>query len=167
MFKLKNIKYAAFKSHETHCYEAFLEFCGTGVAYVSNGGYGGPDDIKWIVPEEVKKSILGWADKNLRHTDDQEFQDLYRRATPETLIELWCGHAMNDWLARRELKKLMAKRVLYTRKNEPGIYQTKTAKNATVKANWIYQIRERSSTEKILNKMDFDDALALFEERVQ
>ena len=39
--QLKNVKYAAFASQETHCYEASVYFDGKKVGHVSNEGHGG------------------------------------------------------------------------------------------------------------------------------
>jgi hypothetical protein len=41
--ELKNVKYSAFASQETHCFEATVYIDGKRVGTVSNEGYGGPD----------------------------------------------------------------------------------------------------------------------------
>lgn len=163
MLQLKSIKYAAFSSHETNCYEAKLYFKGKHVANVSNGGHGGCDDIYFV---SMQEEVLAWADKNLRVADDPDFQDLYDKSTPWTLIEMKCGHLMNDHLVAKDLKKIMSKRVIYTVKDKAGIYQTKSARNAAQRDQWIPQVQGWDTTENVLNALPFDQALAIFEERI-
>ena len=52
--ELKNIKYAAFASEETHCYEATLYVNGKRFAHVSNDGHGGCDRQEPIKPYTYK-----------------------------------------------------------------------------------------------------------------
>lgn len=165
MLTLKNIKYAAFKSEETHCYEAMLYFGPTKVARVSNDGHGGADDVQWLCTRPRQEQVLEWISANLREPRKPEFASLYANATPYSLLEFWCADAVNSWLAEKELKRLLSKRVLWTRKGQPGIYQTQTAKSQEIKERWIQQTAADPDVETVLNSLPMETALQLFKER--
>jgi hypothetical protein len=157
MFELKKVKYHAGLSRETHAFTADLIYNGKKVAEASNDGHGGCTDFYPV--------------------NDALFQDAiaYVNAQPEVKSEYggtlkkdldWiCTDLMNDWLTAKELKKLLSKRVLWTKPGKPGIYQTQAARNAANRDLWVIEVAADSDTEQVLNTMPFADALALFKER--
>jgi hypothetical protein len=82
-------------------------------------------------------------------------------------LEHICCDLVNDWLAAKELKKLLSKRVIWTKRNDPGLYQTQTAKNARVRDAWVSQVADDVDIDIVLNREPFDYALKVFKERTQ
>ena len=82
-------------------------------------------------------------------------------------LESICCNLVNDWLAAKELKKLLSKRVIYTRDDKPGLYQTQTAKNAAIRNAWVDQVAKDPHTSQVLNSESFDTALRIFKECTQ
>lgn len=203
MFTLKNVKYAAFNSHETHCYQASLYLNGKKVADIENEGHGGPD-MQWYVSKEAEKAVneavagmrtyatdlekanaIRTRIRRLADMGDAAFSHVLAEEPNDYLIEhhsdlldgsgpwSWmndniesiCCELVNDWLVAKEFKKVAAKRVLFTKKGEEGIYQTKPARNAKVRDQWALQIAQREDTDLVLNHMKTADAVELFRER--
>jgi len=148
MFELKKVKYMASLSQETHCYSADLYLHGRKVAEVSNHGHGGCDDVGY-----VNKLMAQYVSEELAKMDAP--------------LEAICCDLVNDWLAAKDLKKLLSKRVIYTRDDMPGLYQTQTAKNAATRDAWASQVAKDPHTSQVLNNESFDTALRIFKECTQ
>ena len=93
--ELKNIKYAAFASEETNCYEATLYVDGKRFAIVSNSGHGGADMQDPISPftykdlAQLQKTIAEEYPKwGSAFGDDDKY---------DTTLEIVCGDLMNEW----------------------------------------------------------------------
>jgi hypothetical protein len=153
MITLKAIKYMASHSQETHCYSADLYFNNKKAAVVSNYGHGGCDDAiivnqaAWDAATEYTKALPERA--FLGGTFPQD-------------IESICCELVNDYLERKELKRLLSKRVIYTQTDADGIYQTKAARSAAQRDSWVAQIAARPDTNVVFNSLDFEAALTLF-----
>jgi hypothetical protein len=100
--ELKNVKYAAFASDETHCFEATIYIDGKRAATVSNDGHGGPDEI---VPHQIADKINDYA-KTLPPSD---YEGMSIPETAETII----GDLMNSWLEQKENRRLCRKYVCF------------------------------------------------------
>lgn len=124
--ELKGIKYTAWASEETHCYQATLYVDGVKWGIVSNDGHGGGDRFDGL-------GGRGWSDiaelnKRIAATiPPYTYED---RSLPYDL-ELICADLVNDWLARRDFTKLMRTKVLFTKPGEVGIWQVPVVKGAT------------------------------------
>ena len=154
--ELKNIKYSAFASQETHCYQAYLYFKGKKVASVGNDGHGGCDH-QHFTSKEAEKAVHEWLwgmGGYWPHNCDK-----YGEATA---LEFWCCYRVNDFLQQKDLKKLLSKRVVYTIKGEEGIWQTQAAPRAAVRDKWIEEVLERPDTDQVLNKLSLGEAIALY-----
>lgn len=163
MFTLKNVKYAAFQSHETHCYQASLYLNGKKVANVSNEGHGGPEWVEFVSDEAktaTNDALAAMPKHKCSFNDPKTGEPAYLDMT----LEFVCGDLMDDWLAAKELKRLLAKRVLWTKPGEPGIYQTQCAKNKATLQHWVDEIAG-DVVDIVLNNEPFEDALAIFKER--
>ena len=149
--QLKGIKYAAFASEETHCYEASVYFDGKRIGTVSNDGHGGCD-------YEYPIDKAAWAKMNayIATLPKEEKYGL------EQCLEFICGDLVNEWLIDKDLKRAMAKKVLFTKVGTAGVYETKHARNREVLKAWIIQINDKSDTDQILNCLTFDDARELY-----
>lgn len=156
---LKQLKHSAFASQETHCYEAELRYKGKKAARISNGGYGGADEVHFV-SDDMQSQVLAYAEANLRdECTNPDFHDLYEHASGYTLLELWAGNEVNRQLEQKELKKLLSKRVLYKKHKQAGIYQTKPARSAAQRDAWIQHVKQDNTTEVILNELPINEAV--------
>jgi len=157
MITLKSVKYFAEMSEETHCYSATVYFNGKPAGKVSNRGHGGCDE-EYITDQATWKEMMHYiADLKPRTVSVGDRDPL---VMPQDLDGICC-HLVNDWLAARDLKRLMARRVVYTLKGKPGVYQTQAVKAAT-RDKWIKDIGDDYKTERVLNTTPFTAALAIF-----
>jgi hypothetical protein len=117
--EIKNIKYAAFASQETHCFEATLYIDGKRFGHVQNDGHGGCDDV---YPLNECKDVSAWRkqlDAIEAELSSVEIEtDLPpidgKRFTLPNSLELVVGDLMNDWHRANELKRLF-KRIIYVK----------------------------------------------------
>ena len=129
--ELKNVHHAAFASEETHCFDAVLHVDGKKVAIVSNQGHGGPDRYSWVAPHnwDTLKAI------NERIVADYPLIDCTDLGMPGHTIEpnLECvvGDLVNAWLVERDLKRSMARKVLFTK-----LGGSKGTKNVKLLKQW-------------------------------
>jgi len=134
-YKLKNIKYSDFASHETFCFEATLYINGKRSYIVSNDGQGGCNNY-YPVSNDVE---------NINENEIE--QDVF--------------NMVNDYLTNKELKKLL-KKVVYT-KNDGHIYTLPNKFKPSI--DLFKKLKNQSWWEKsfvILNDLSFDDAKDIF-----
>ena len=162
--ELKNVHHAAFASEETHCFDAVLHVDGKKVAIVSNQGHGGPDHYSWVAPHnwDTLKAI------NERIVADYPLIDCTDLGMPGHTIEpnLECvvGDLVNAWLVERDLKRSMARKVLFTKPNAEGIYEIPLKQKGrvyTVEAV-IASLRVKEPGRVFLNELPLAEAVALF-----
>jgi hypothetical protein len=176
--ELKNIKYTAWASEETHCYQATLYVDGKPVAIVSNDGRGGADR-DYRHPKFKKESEASGVQPyafgyRAKMAEVHEYFDglppspfsyegadgvMIHDSLPQTL-EFWCCDQVNDWLSARELKKKLKSHVLFQFKYKDGIYQSKYHPTVT-NGEWVIN-KQSGETRRILNDMPFDEALAIW-----
>ena len=139
--ELRNIKYAAFASQETSCYEATIYIDGQKVGTVENNGHGGCDHIH---PHAVEQRINEWA-----APDD---------------AEIIFGKLLNTWLQERDLKRAMSRRILFRR--DGRLMETNAHSAAELKARLGQtDLAEKLRAEVILNLLPFADASAIYRAR--
>ena len=101
--ELKNIKYAAFASHETNCYSATIYVDGKRAGTVDNEGYGGCDNIHW------EDSVFGQAVEDWAEAQPKlqtEYGDM------SYSLELLFGQLVDEWLLTKELTRNLKKGLL-------------------------------------------------------
>ena len=139
--ELRNIKYAAFASQETSCYEATIYIDGKKVGTVENNGHGGCDHIH---PHAVEQRINEWA-----APDD---------------AEIIFGKLLNTWLQERDLKRAMSRRILFRR--DGRLMETNAHSAAELKARLGQtDLAAKLRAEVILNLLPFADASAIYRAR--
>ena len=159
--KLKNVKYIASMSEETHCFTASVYIDGVKAGEVSNRGHGGPNEFR---PDAVRETIDAYA-KTLPPIKcsfkDKDGKDVEMDVCSEIII----GDLMNDHLAEKDLKRIITTRIAFTRVGEKGVYET----NIIIKARLAVllqnpdKIKEQfKNVEQILNLLPFDEALKVF-----
>lgn len=159
--ELKSIKYSAFASEETHCYQANLYVDGKLFAIVSNDGRGGPD-LEDRHPKyegsgtdfNAKLADIGAFFKTLPNIPSEYIADGLEQA-----LDIWCGDRLEDWLVARELRAKMRTYFVIQVEGKAGIF---TAKGLTTKTDGGWHKGHR-----ILNHMPFDDALVIWKEQAQ
>ena len=142
---LKNIKYSAFASQETSCYEASLYFDGKKVGIVSNQGHG-CDDVYYL-------------DRR-----DEGAVEAYIKTLPTPSLETVCNESLNDWRVSKDLKTLLRKKVMAL-KDDGKIYTYKVIKpNKERVTRSAERVAKFENTVKVLNLLPFDEALKLYKE---
>ena len=159
--ELKNIKYSGFASHETSCYEATIYIDGKKAGTVENGGYGGCDSVH---PYQVAQQIDAYAKTLPKHICSFNDPETGKPAEMEQTHETIFGEILTDWLHAKDLKRAMAKRILFT--GADG----KIRETVSLKADQLQlqlarnNLREALKATAILNLMPFDQALKTYKQ---
>ena len=146
--ELTNIKYAAFASEETHCFEAKLKVDGKHVADISNDGRGGADYVYWKDGAHVTESrVNDWLKANNAPT-------VFGDTTIECSLEIWCGDQINAYLTEREVKKAMRNmksKVLYLKDGKVGHFSWKGVK--AIDQRHVDAIKVKYPEHRVLNDL--------------
>jgi len=154
---LKNIKYAAFASEETHCYEATLYANGKAVAKVGNDGHGGPDRV-YETNKETMKAVYAYIDSLPKEVTDIKESDGTFWEMDQSL-ETICGNLVNDFLVLRDVKKAL-KRVIYTKPNSTDIWELKPKWKPT--PDFLAEFKKENPTYRILNSLPVDEVVKIW-----
>lgn len=153
--ELKNVKYAEFASEETHCFEATVYLDGKRAGSVSNSGKGGCNDYH---PHQIEERINEYA-KTLPATkwrlDDQELEI---KQDADTVV----GDLLMDYLYSRDLKKALAKRILFVSKDGLLKESKSFAKDKLLAVLANPELPKLVGSETILNYMPFSLALQTY-----
>lgn len=108
----------------------------------------------------------GYCKNDTQHSDEKlcaEYSHVLDIKWVQHDLESICCRLVNEYLAKKELKRLLSKRVIWI--FDGKVWQTNTAGNAAQRDRWVEEIeRTRKEGQVILNSMPFDDALKLFNE---
>ena len=147
--ELRDIKYAAFASRETACFEAAVYIDSKREGTVTNDGHGGCNDYH---PRELGQRIEAYASDK---TEDNVDADMV------------IGNALDAALARRDLQRLLRTHIITMRGGR--IYQTRAGRKdmlaelvERLRTQPHEQVLQRFGAEHVLNVMPFDEALRLF-----
>ena len=157
---LKNIKYAAFSSEETHCYEATVYFENKRAGIVKNDGHGGAD-YEYPENRDVWKAMQQYigtlpdVETDMRDPHDPDKMFTYGQS-----LENICHNLVNDFLTTRDLKRLLKRKFVWQR-DDGGVYECKRRPEHTVEAMQDV-IAKTEPTAKLLNAMPFDKALEIY-----
>jgi hypothetical protein len=159
---LRKIKYAAFASEETHCFSADIYIDGKKEGTARNEGHGGST---FIEPRALAERLNAYGATLPRATstivDEKDPTGFFTyRQTGETLID----ELLEAHLVEKDVKRAMAKRVLFTVAGEKGIFQSNAAKTADQLQRWLADpgLAARLRAEKVLNLLPLAEAVALF-----
>jgi hypothetical protein len=127
VIELKNIKYTAWMSEETHCYQATLYVDGQRWGSVRNTGRGGCDEFDGI-------NGYGWNDiKELNKRIKETVPPYeYEGKSLDQDLEMICSELVNAWLRDQEFTKAMKSKVLFTKPEVAGIWQVSVKKPMTL-----------------------------------
>lgn len=164
--ELKNIKHAAFASQETNCFEATIYVDGRKAGSARNEGQGGST---FIEPRSLEQQLNDYA-KTLPKTvtDFPDPQDKSKRFEYEQSAETLIDDLLVEWLLRRDLKRLLKKKVVYTKKGMPGVFSTKALKPNEMA--WyladlqlpVPKATVKLGADKVLNLLSENEAFALY-----
>lgn len=153
--ELRKVEYSARLSQETAAFAADIWIDGFKEGEARNDGHGGPTLI---------------SPGALSHRLDQHGKTLPAETIagdPPFVLQpdgKWIvGGLLQDWIARRELKRLLKNKLLYTRTDRPGLFQTKILtpiQKASVLAS--PKIRADWNVDVFLNAVPDDEAFKLY-----
>ena len=159
--ELKNIKHSEFASHETNCYEATIYINGKREGVVSNDGQGGCDSVHpWQLAQEIDAYAKALPPVVCEWIDPKTGEPFVLEQTHETIF----GELLNEWFQAKDLKKALAKRILFQRE-DGKVYETKTMQATDLKVH-LNQTRllEILKAKTVLNLLPFDKALRIYKE---
>ncbi len=152
--ELKNLKYAAFASQETSCFEATVNLDGKRAGTVRNDGHGGCNMYHpWTINDTLEAIAKTLPNETLDLGDGEKTE---MPASADSIID----NLLNDMLARRDLQRALGKKVLYLHR-AGGIYETKVLDKARLAAVLTKPQQFKDAT-AILNLLPFEDALKLY-----
>jgi|TARA_R110000824_G_scaffold392511_2_gene590974 hypothetical protein len=159
--ELKNIKYAAFASQETSCYQGTLYVNGKRFANVSNEGHGGcdrQDPIKPHTYKDIRKLDESIAKEYPKWGSEYGGDDEY-----DTDLEIVCGNLLSQWHVDKDVKRNLKKIAFVKSPDEKQIYYLGTVAQAKSRGE---QIRERIlrdyPTAIILNDLPIEEVRSYF-----
>lgn len=116
--ELKNIKFMASLSEETHCYSATVYVNGKAAIEVQNDGHGA-SDMQHVISGD--RSVLDAVNEYCKKTGTATVF-LYGDVTAETYkqkdilysnLETWCGDKIQEYLTRKEIARLTKTKVAF------------------------------------------------------
>lgn len=158
--ELRNVKYAAFASEETSCFEASIWVDGKREGTARNEGKGG---ATWIEPRALEERLNEYgatlAEIDLGHGLGTI------KATAETLID----DLLMDHIVAQDLKRLLRTRIVTVTGGK--VYQQKArgsveAAVAAMRSAPSSELLVRMKADYILNLCTFDEALRLYRQHV-
>ena len=159
--ELKNIKYAAFASQETSCYEAAIYIDGQRVGTVENTGHGGSDNVHpWQLATQIDEYAKTLPFAACSFDDPRTGKPAMMAQDHETIF----GDLLQAYLLDRDLKRAMSRRILFRREGklmETGVHSAAELKARLQQGDLAAKLR----AEVILNLLPFADASAIYRAR--
>lgn len=151
--ELKNVKIHTEMSEETTCFSADIWIDGKKAGQVRNSGTGGCHGYSPISLVRQLTSYAATLPRLKVHDDVFVDQD----------ADCVIGTALLRYERRKELRAKLSSRIVYARRNAPGLWETRRLKKpelTTQLAGWKQQ--KPADVEKILNLLPEDEALELY-----
>ena len=162
--ELKNIKYAAFASEETSCYEATLWVDGKKIGTVSNDGHGGCDNF--LGDQAAYRLADQWCRANLLTRQYTIEKDGFDAApSPQDLEEL-CGQLLEDHLITKDMAKIMVNNVLFHIPGRQGLFTRKYANKAKPDQSLYDSVLGAHDGAVILNTLPREEALKIYKDSI-
>tara|TARA_R110002110_G_C13457835_1_gene717807 strand:+ start:2665 stop:3141 length:477 start_codon:yes stop_codon:yes gene_type:complete len=152
--ELKNLKYAAFASEETFCFNASVYIDGKKEGTAENEGRGGCCGIH---PFALVEKLNAYAKTLEPITSDMGGKPFTYQPDADSVIT----GLVSDALTAKDLKKALRNRILFARSGE--VRQTRTITKAQLTHELANpEIKAKFKADEILNLMPFDAALKIF-----
>jgi hypothetical protein len=159
--EIRNLKFSQLASEETHCFAATIYIDDKRAGTARNAGHGGPTDIDPRACLEGLNAHAATLPKVV--TDIKDEKDPTGFFTYDPTGESLVNDLVDEALTERDLKKALAKRVLFTRAGNTSIFETKALK-ADILARTLKDpaLVEKLRADKVLNLMPLADALVVY-----
>ena len=155
--ELKNVKYAAFASEETNCFEATIYVNGNYAGHAHNEGHGGPTTIEPYTLE-AQLNVYG---KTLPRVVSEYTGDDGEEISWEQNAEWIVDNLVDEWLTTRDLKRAMKNKILFTRQGK--VYETKRLTKETIeRARANPSMLKNLNAEKVLNFLPLNEAVEIY-----
>jgi len=161
--ELKNIKYAAFASEETSCYEATLWVDGKKIGHVSNDGRGGCDNFQG--DHASYKAADQWCISNLPNRVYTKEKDGFD-AIHQQNLEYLCGMLLEEHLTAKDLAKALSSKALFTIHGKDGLFIKKYKGSAKPDERLFESVRTAHPGAVILNTLPREEALKIYKESI-
>lgn len=156
--ELRRISHNSRLSEETYAFTADVWIDGAKAGDVRNSGHGGAH--MWH-PYELEARIDAYA-QTLPPVDTSDLYNDGKTHTMDMCAEILVNNLVTQWLRAKDMKKALAKRILYTLPDKAGVYQTKVLPNVqTILANRD-DVFAKLKADKVLNYLPEAEALALY-----
>lgn len=159
--EIRNLKFSAFASQETNCFEATLYFDGKRVGTARNEGHGG---ATYIEPRNCAARLNTYAatlPKVVTNIKDEANASGFFTYAPtgESIVDDLVAEA----LVERDLKKTLGKRILFTVSGKAGIFQTRgLTADGLARALTDPALVQKLKADKILNLLPLAEAVVLY-----
>ena len=152
--ELTKIKYAAFASEETSCFEAVVIIDGKPAGRVSNDGHGGADRYEpWSLQETINAYAKTLPPLPSPFSDDSTPLDMN--------ADLLIGELLDAHLAIKDLKRALKAKVLFE-KEDGRLYETKRLPKGTDIAALAKTYATKQGVKAVLNLLPEQEALAVY-----
>ena len=154
---LTKIKYAAFASQETSCYEAIINLDGKPIATTRNDGHGGCDEVHPLTGcADRLAEAVAYCKTLPRWGVSEEDPEGY-----ETDLESVCGAILDEYLTLRDMRRILKTKVLAV-KPDRKLYEFGGKKWPV--STVLPVIAKKYPEAIILNSLTEPEALKLFKE---
>jgi hypothetical protein len=157
--ELRNIKYSAAMSEETHAFTAAIYIDGEKAGEAKNSGQGGGTMI-W--PHEVCDRLNAHAKTLPKRKFPEDLGGGEYDNNAETIID----DLVTDYLLRRDMLRSIKNKVLFTKKGKPGIFETRKLPPERIVqicgSGEEYARKLVVDADRVLNCMPEDEALAIY-----
>lgn len=161
--ELKNIKYAAFASEETSCYQATLWVDGKKIGHVSNDGHGGCDNFHG---DRMEYNFANdWCRSNLPakiYTKEKDGFD----GTQQQDLESVCGELLEDHLIAKDMAKAMVYNALFHIPGRQGLFTRKYTNKAKPDQSLYDSVLGAHDDAVILNTLPREEALKIYKDSI-
>ena len=158
--ELRNVAYSTALSEETSNFHADIWIDGKKEGYAQNHGTGGATTVR---PDALRLRL----DEYGRTLPPVDIGTLTGDA-PRMIVQdaEWIVDALlANWVVRRDLKRMLRNRAVYTRVDVPGIYQTRVlTPERLAEVLGSAAVKERWKVKAWLNTMPEDEAVATYHE---
>lgn len=154
--QLKNVKYAAFASEETACFEAAIWVDGKKEGHVRNDGHGG---CNWIEPMSLHDRIEAYA----KTLPPMKLEFGGKVHEMEHSADSYISEILEDHLQEKELKKML-KAHLVGRRPDGAIIKTRKLTPVQMEQFCKAKVPMGEPKDKVvvLNYLPFEKALAFY-----
>ncbi len=155
--ELRKLHHSKSLSDETPAYTAQVFIDDKYAFFVSNHGHGGCDqqDQKG---RYTAAEVDAWLKANVPPVKSEYFAD----GLPVDL-ELWCHMRIDEAQNVADLKRLLAAKIVFTKKATGGLVYCINCKSTDAKRKpWVEQVAAKPDTALVLNQLPFDEAMKIY-----